>query len=129
MFNARSFLFLPERLLNAGSNRYGVSGVIASAILITLTYRTLKYLNLLLHSNTITVTKMLQTCLNKIKEILSNGNMSTPIMKIEMEAYGVADKVVKPLTASSGRVYVPASWIGKKVRVVLLEEPIENGED
>ena len=44
-------------------------------------------------------------------------------MKIEMEAYSVVEKVVKPLTKSSGRVYVPASWIGKKVRVVLLEDP------
>ena len=72
---------------------------------------------------------MLQTCLNRMREIHSNDTMSTPKMKIEMEAYGVADKVVKPLTASSGRVYVPASWIGKKVRVVLLEEPIEEQDD
>lgn len=39
------------------------------------------------------------------------------------------DKIVKPLTKSSGRVYVPASWIGKRVRVVLLEEPEEDEEE
>ena len=49
--------------------------------------------------------------------------MTVPKMKVEMESYGVVDKIVKPLTKSSGRVYVPASWIGKRVRVVLLEEP------
>lgn len=50
-------------------------------------------------------------------------------MKIEMEGYGIVDKLVKPMTASAGRVYVPTSWIGKKVRVVLLEEPIDEEEE
>ena len=45
-----------------------------------------------------------------------------------MEAYGVVDKIVKPLTKSSGRVYVPTSWIGKRVRVLLVEEPDETNE-
>ncbi|MBQ3570510.1 MAG: DUF2080 family transposase-associated protein [Methanocorpusculum sp.] len=55
--------------------------------------------------------------------------MTVPKMKVEMESYGVVDKIVKPLTKSSGRVYVPASWIGKRVRVVLLEEPEEDEEE
>lgn len=54
--------------------------------------------------------------------------MATPSMKIELTAYGVVDKTVKPLSASSGRVYVPSGWIGKKVRVVLIEEPIEEDD-
>ena len=54
--------------------------------------------------------------------------MPTPKMTITLDSYGVIDKVVKPLSKSSGRVYVPSEWIGKKVRVVLIEEPDETTE-
>lgn len=41
-------------------------------------------------------------------------------MKIEINAYQIIEKVVKP-SGNSGRVYVPIDWVGKKVKVVLLE--------
>ncbi len=41
-------------------------------------------------------------------------------MKIEMVAYQVAEKVVKS-GGNSGRVYVPPDWIGKRVKILLLE--------
>jgi len=41
-------------------------------------------------------------------------------MKVELEAYQVIEKEVKS-SGNSGRVYVPKEWIGKKVKVLLLE--------
>jgi putative transposon-encoded protein len=41
-------------------------------------------------------------------------------MEIKIEAYQIVEKVVK-LSGNSGRVYVPIDWIGKKVKVVLIE--------
>ena len=45
-------------------------------------------------------------------------------MKIELEGYQVIEKVVKP-AGNSGRVYVPNNWIGKKVKILLIES-LEN---
>lgn len=47
-------------------------------------------------------------------------------MKIEVQAYQVVEKTVK-VSGNSGRVYVPKEWVGKKVKVFLLE-PVDNGE-
>lgn len=44
-------------------------------------------------------------------------------MKIEADCYQTLDKEVK-VQKHTGAVYVPKSWIGKKVRVLLLE-PLE----
>jgi putative transposon-encoded protein len=44
-------------------------------------------------------------------------------MTVELEAYQVIEKGVKS-SGNSGRVYVPKEWIGKKVKVLLLE-PLE----
>ncbi|OPY52078.1 MAG: hypothetical protein A4E48_01256 [Methanosaeta sp. PtaU1.Bin060] len=41
-------------------------------------------------------------------------------MKIELDAYQVIEKVVKP-GGNSGRVYVPLEWLDKKVKIVLVE--------
>jgi len=41
-------------------------------------------------------------------------------MEIKIEAYQIVEKVVK-LSGNSGRVYVPIDWVGKKVKVVLIE--------
>lgn len=42
------------------------------------------------------------------------------IMEIKINAYQIIEKLVKP-SGNSGRVYVPIDWVGKKVKVVLLE--------
>ena len=47
-----------------------------------------------------------------------------PGMKIELEAYQVIEKVVKS-GGNSGRVYVPVDWIGKRVKILLVE-PLED---
>ena len=47
-------------------------------------------------------------------------------MKVEQECYHAIYKVVKTQT-SSGVVYVPKSWIGKNVRILLLD-PLEEKE-
>jgi len=49
------------------------------------------------------------------------------IMEIKINAYQIIEKLVKP-SGNSGRVYVPIDWVGKKVKVVLLE-PLTPGED
>jgi len=41
-------------------------------------------------------------------------------MEVRVTAYQVIEKTVKP-SGNSGRVYVPKEWIGKKVKVFLLE--------
>jgi len=47
-------------------------------------------------------------------------------MEIRTEGFATLDKDVKSGT-SSGRIFVPKSWSGKKVRVILLE-PLEEGD-
>ena len=44
-------------------------------------------------------------------------------MEVKLEAYQVIEKTVKS-AGNSGRVYVPKEWIGKKVKILLLE-PLE----
>ena len=52
-----------------------------------------------------------------------------PSMKVEVRAYQVIEKVVKA-SGSSGRVYVPPEWIGKRVKILLLEPiAMENHKD
>jgi len=41
-------------------------------------------------------------------------------MRVEIQAYQVIEKTVKA-SGNSGRVYVPKEWVGKKVKVFLLE--------
>lgn len=48
-------------------------------------------------------------------------------MKVEVQAYQVLEKAVRS-AGSSGRVYVPKEWVGKKVKVFLLE-PAADGEE
>ena len=45
-------------------------------------------------------------------------------MKVEVLAYQVIEKTVKS-SGSSGRVYVPKEWVGRKVKVFLLEPVTE----
>lgn len=54
-------------------------------------------------------------------------NKSNIGMKIEIEAYQVVEKIVKS-GGNSGRVYVPADWIGKRVKILLME-PIVHDEN
>jgi len=51
--------------------------------------------------------------------------MSEP-MKVTLDAYQVVEKVVKP-GGNSGRVYVPIDWVGKRVKIVLIDA-LENEE-
>ena len=53
------------------------------------------------------------------------------LMEVKTECYQVVDKEVK-VQSNSGAIYVPKSWVGKKVRVLLLEPltgPDEPGVD
>jgi putative transposon-encoded protein len=43
-----------------------------------------------------------------------------PEMEVTIKAYQVIEKFVKP-SGNSGRVYVPKEWVGKRVKVFLLE--------
>jgi putative transposon-encoded protein len=49
------------------------------------------------------------------------------LMEIKISAYQIIEKTVKP-SGNSGRVYVPIDWVGKKVKIVLLE-PLSSEED
>lgn len=45
-----------------------------------------------------------------------------PTMKFEVEAYAVLDKEVKDRAGKTGYVYLPREWVGKRVRICLLDE-------
>ena len=49
--------------------------------------------------------------------------MNTEIFEIRANAYGMVDKKVTK-HGNSAHVYLPAEWVGKKVKVLLLE-PLE----
>lgn len=41
--------------------------------------------------------------------------------KIELTGFEMLEKKVNP-SGNSGRVYVPVEWIGKKVKIILIEQ-------
>jgi len=43
-------------------------------------------------------------------------------MRVEITAYQTIEKVVREGTKTSGRVYVPKEWIGKTVKIFLMED-------
>lgn len=45
-------------------------------------------------------------------------------MEIKIEAYQAFEKIVKS-SGHTGRIYVPKNWIGKRVKVLLLEPATE----
>ena len=45
-------------------------------------------------------------------------------IEVKAKAFQVIDRTVKS-SGNSGRVYLPKAWVGKKVKVLLLE-PINN---
>jgi putative transposon-encoded protein len=53
-----------------------------------------------------------------------NQKVSMNSMQVTLEAYDSREKTVKD-SRSSGSVYLPKEWIGKKVKVFLIE-PLED---
>jgi putative transposon-encoded protein len=49
-------------------------------------------------------------------------------IEIKVTGYQIIEKTVKA-SGNSGRVYVPIEWVGRKVKVVLIEPPTEFEED
>ncbi len=49
--------------------------------------------------------------------------MNDQQIEVKARAFEAIDRVVKP-SGNSGRVYLPKDWVGKKVKVLLLE-PLE----
>jgi len=45
-------------------------------------------------------------------------------MEVHTDAYQVLDKTVKSI-GNSGGILVPKKWVGKRVKVLLLEEVVE----
>jgi len=50
--------------------------------------------------------------------------MTSESMTIQSSAFEVLERVVKG-RGTSGGVYLPVSWIGKRVKILLLD-PVEN---
>jgi putative transposon-encoded protein len=44
-------------------------------------------------------------------------------MEVKLEAYAIREKTVT-IAGNSGHVYVPIEWVGKKVKIILVE-PLE----
>jgi len=49
--------------------------------------------------------------------------MNSKLMKVEIQAYQVIEKIVSEGTKTSGRIYVPKEWIGKTVKILLMDDP------
>lgn len=43
-------------------------------------------------------------------------------MKVTCDCEAALEKTVCVLNATSGRVYLPKKWVGRKVKILLLEE-------
>lgn len=50
----------------------------------------------------------------------SATTLSQGTMRIEITAYQILEKKVKE-SGNSGRVYVPKEWVGKRVKIALIE--------
>jgi len=46
------------------------------------------------------------------------------LMEVKIQGYQIIEKTVKS-SGNSGRIYVPKGWVGKRVKVVLLETVTE----
>jgi len=53
---------------------------------------------------------------------------SNKLMKVEVQAYQVIEKTVSKGAETSGRVYVPKEWIGKTVKIFLMDEPMRDDQ-
>jgi putative transposon-encoded protein len=53
--------------------------------------------------------------------------MTTQAMNIQTQAYEVIERNVKG-HGTSGGVYLPVSWIGKRVKILLLD-PVESEKE
>ncbi|MGB8219673.1 MAG: DUF2080 family transposase-associated protein [Methanoregula sp.] len=56
--------------------------------------------------------------------MLNKESFMTGQMEVHTSAYQVLDKTVKSI-GNSGGVLVPKKWVGKKVKILLLEEVAE----
>jgi putative transposon-encoded protein len=43
-------------------------------------------------------------------------------MEVKVEVYQAIEKTVRAGTNTSGRVYLPKEWVGKTVKIFLMEE-------
>jgi len=48
-------------------------------------------------------------------------------MKVEVQAYQVVEKKVSDGNKTSGRIYVPKDWVGKTVKILLMD-PLNSDE-
>lgn len=48
-------------------------------------------------------------------------------VSLTVDSGGIREKIVAPTSSKSGRVYLPISWIGKKVLVILTNDVVEEG--
>ncbi len=45
-------------------------------------------------------------------------------IEVKVRGYQIIEKTVKE-SGNSGRVYIPIEWVGKKVKIILIEKPEE----
>ena len=59
---------------------------------------------------------------------MEKTNQNSQKMRVEIEAYQVIEKVVKA-SGNSGRVYVPPNWVGKRVKIMLVEPLVTENKE
>lgn len=55
---------------------------------------------------------------------MNHENLAKREMEIKITGYQIIEKTVKK-TGNSGRIYVPNEWVGKRVKIILLEPEID----
>jgi putative transposon-encoded protein len=55
---------------------------------------------------------------------MNQENLVKREMEIKITGYQIIEKTVKK-TGNSGRIYVPNEWVGKRVKIILLEPEID----
>lgn len=57
--------------------------------------------------------------------IMNQENLAKREMEIKITGYQIIEKTVKK-TGNSGRIYVPNEWVGKRVKIILLEPEVNS---
>jgi len=56
---------------------------------------------------------------------MNQENLAKREMEIKITGYQIIEKTVKK-TGNSGRIYVPNEWVGKRVKIILLEPEVNS---
>lgn len=63
-----------------------------------------------------------------MSDSVQNNLIEETIVSVQFEGYEVLEKRVKA-SGNSGRVYLPSSWVGSKVKIVRVTKKLTDDQD